>query len=90
MENFQDKEVTIIKYNNLSEAEITTLLRYDTSVTHLNRDVWLKEWLQRENFDTYVAFKEVFFDLFYQSFEFFLYISFPQTFANFFQINRVF
>ncbi|KAL4002461.1 hypothetical protein ACH3XW_3550 [Acanthocheilonema viteae] len=54
----QNKEITIIKYSDLSEAELTALLSYDKSVTNLNRDVWLKEWLQRENFNTYIAFKE--------------------------------
>uniref|UniRef100_A0A1I7W5N3 Acetyltransf_18 domain-containing protein n=1 Tax=Loa loa TaxID=7209 RepID=A0A1I7W5N3_LOALO len=54
----QDKKITIMKYSNLSEAEITALLKYDMNVTGLNRNVWLKEWLKRENFNTYVAFEE--------------------------------
>lgn len=60
MENFQNKEITVIKCSNLSEAEVVALLRYDERVTDLNRNIWLKEWLQRENFNAYVAFKEVF------------------------------
>ncbi|VDM95630.1 unnamed protein product, partial [Onchocerca ochengi] len=54
----QNTKVTIIKYSNLSEAELTELLKYDARITNLNRDVWLKNWLKRENFNTYVAFKE--------------------------------
>ncbi|CAG9531359.1 unnamed protein product [Cercopithifilaria johnstoni] len=54
----QEKEITVIKYSNLSEAELTALLKYDGNVTNVNRDIWLKEWLQQENYSTYIAFKE--------------------------------
>uniref|UniRef100_A0A915PX55 N-acetyltransferase domain-containing protein n=1 Tax=Setaria digitata TaxID=48799 RepID=A0A915PX55_9BILA len=54
----QEREVTIVKYSDLSEAELVALMRYDTDVVHLNRNLWLREWLQRENLNVCIAFKE--------------------------------
>ncbi|VDN31348.1 unnamed protein product [Gongylonema pulchrum] len=31
---------------------------FDSSVTGLKRDLWLKQWLGQENFDVFVAFKQ--------------------------------
>lgn len=59
--SFQDNETTITEYSNLSEIELAALLRYDKSVTGLNRDISLREWLQREDFNTYIAFKKALF-----------------------------
>ncbi|VIO90326.1 Uncharacterized protein BM_BM17333 [Brugia malayi] len=54
----QNEKITIIRFSNLSEVELIALLKYDSNVTHLKRNVWLKEWLKQKNYNTYVAFQQ--------------------------------